>query len=36
MSSEDDMIRVILIFSFGLSIYYCIGSILHKIFTMDQ
>jgi len=36
MNSEDDMIRVILIFSIGLSFYYCIGYIFHKIFTMDQ
>ena len=36
MSSEDDMIRVILIFSFGLSFYYCVGTILHKIFTVYE
>jgi len=33
MSSEDDMIRVILIVTIGISFYYCVGYTLHKIFS---
>ncbi len=36
MSSEDDMIRVILIVSIGMSFYYCAGYTLHRIFTSND
>ena len=36
MNSEDDMLRVMLIFIIGISFYYCAGYTLHKIFTMDK
>jgi len=33
MTSEDDMIQVILIVTIGMSFYYCAGYTLHKIFS---
>ena len=34
MGSEDDMIRVILIVSIGMSFYYCAGYTLQRMFAI--
>ena len=36
MNSEDDMIRVMLIVSIGMSFYYCAGYTLQRIFTIND
>jgi len=33
---EDDMIRVLLIVTIGMGIYYCAGELLQKIFSQHS
>ena len=36
MTGEDDMIRVIVICTVGLSLYYCIGYIIHRLSDIKE